>query len=282
MRFEPDRLGIMCHLGSTEASARAVLRSARRAGFRRAQVNFPWDQVKDAFLRGLPGWLSEEGIEAPVLSAYVNCVEPANILMATRAEDFDRAIEYAPRIGATHLVAWTGGYGRDLMTADPRNFRPEASEGIRRFLGLRGRRLAALGLTLALETYNTLACPTANLLRSLCEGLPRVTAVIDPPNLIPIADYERRDEAMRTMFQLLLPKAGVVHCKDFRLRAGARQYELPGPLAGELNYGLFAEEIRKLPPTVPVIAEHVGPEEFAATRQKLLPVLVGSGGVGRG
>jgi hypothetical protein len=74
------------------------------------------------------------------------------------------------------------------------------------------------------------------------------------------------------MFRALRGRIALVHLKDFRLAAGGQSYELPGPLAGELNYPLFAELIRTLPPGVPAVAEHIGPAEFRAVREKLLPL----------
>ncbi len=271
--WSDERLGVVCHLGRTEAAARKVLAAARDAGYRRVQADFPWNEVSETFLRSLLALLKEAGIEAPVLSAYVNCVDPARVIMSTRASDFAHALDYAGTLGSTHLVAWTGGYGAGLMTADPRNLQPAASEAILRFLELHLKKLEANRFTLALETYNTLACPDAPSLRRLLRRLPPcVTALMDPPNLIPIARYAQRDEVLQEMMRLLRGRIGVVHLKDFRLPSGAAQYDLPGPMMGELNYPVYAAEILKLPVGVPIIAEHLEPGQFAAARARLLPV----------
>jgi hypothetical protein len=42
-----DRLGLSCQLGADEASARRSLAAASAAGFRRAQVGFPWSGVAE-------------------------------------------------------------------------------------------------------------------------------------------------------------------------------------------------------------------------------------------
>jgi len=36
-----------------------------------------------------------------------------------------------------------------------------------------------------------------------------------------------------------------------------------------MNYGLFVQLVRRLPPDIPAIAEHIGPGQFAATRREL-------------
>lgn len=269
-----DRLGVMCQLPPDEAGARKVLGAARDAGFRRVQINFPWTRVAADYLRSLPSWLKDANLAAGVLSAYVNCADPPNVIMETRAGDFDRALDYAPEVGASRLVAWTGGYGKSLMTSDPRNFTREAQDAIVRFLEPRLKRLEASRLTLALETYVTLACPDARALRTLLDRLPRpVTAVLDPPNLTPIGRYAARDEELRAMFEALQGRTGVVHLKDFRLNPDGKTYALPGPLAGEMNYPLFLKLCAALPADTPLIAEHIAPAEFASTRAKLLPLL---------
>jgi sugar phosphate isomerase/epimerase len=270
---DADRLGIMCQFEPEEKAARNVLAAARQAGFRRAQIFFAWDRASESFLRALPGWLAAEDVRADVLSAYVNCVSPETVLMNARAGDMDRAIELAPSIGAARLVAWTGGYGRGLMTPDPQNAKSEALDAICRFLEPRLERLEANRLTLALETYITLACPDASVLRRLLDRLPpSVTAVLAPPNLTPVERYSERDAAMREIARVLDGRIGVVHLKDFRLAKDGRSYELPGPLGGEMNYPLFIEQIRRLPADIPWIAEHLAPGDFASARMKMLPL----------
>ena len=271
-----ERLGVMCQLGSQESEAPHGLEAARQAGFRRVMVNFAWDRVNAGFLRSLPGWLRANELRCEALGAYVNCVSPGTVLMSTRAEDFVRALSYAGELGCRRLVAWTGSHVADLMQADPRNFNQESEDALVRFLEPQCERLSAARLTLCLESYITLACPDAMSLRRVLNRLPEsVTAVLDPPNLTPVARFQQRDEVLREMVRTLSGRIGIVHMKDFRLAAGAQGYELPGPQMGEMNYPLFAQLVRGLPADIPVVAEHIAPSEFGATRRKLLPLFVG-------
>jgi len=268
-----DRLGVVCQLAASEKPAREVLGAARQAGFRGIQVFFPWVKIDNAFLKGLPSWVRAEGLRCEVLSAYVNCVDPAIVLMNARAEDFPRALEYAGELGCSRLVAWTGGYAPNLMKADERNFARGAEDAIIRFFEPHLRRLEQARLEVALESYITLACPDAPSMRRLLDRLPStVGAVLDPPNLTPPARYPERDRVLREMVRVLRGRITVVHLKDFKLARDGGSYELPGPLMGEMNYPLFVDEIRALPEPIPVIAEHVGPVNFGETRRKLLPI----------
>ena len=265
----PARLGIMCQLIATEEASRQTLAAAAQAGFHRIQVNFPWNRVDAAYLKALPVWIRAEGLRSDVLGVYVNCASPETVLMATRREDFARAFDFAGELGARHLTAWTGSFSAELMKADPRNVAPGAAEGILRFLDPWLPKLESARLTLALETYITLVCPDANSLRKLLDRLPPcVGAVLDPPNLTPIAHYAERDPVLREMFLTLRGRIAVVHMKDFRL-AGDR-YDLPGPLMGEMNYPLFLRNVAALPADVPLVAEHLQPAQFAEARRQLL------------
>jgi len=269
-----ERLGVVCQVSADEAASRATLRAAREAGFTRVQLQFSWVKADDAFLRALPGWLKQEGLAAEVVGAYVNCVSPSNVLMDCRRQDLIRAIDFAGFMGAHRIVAWTGGYGKGLMTPDPRNWTREAEDAICRFLEPYHPRIENARLMLALETYITLACPDAPSLARLLKRLPKTTgAVLDPPNMTPIARYAQRDKVLKDMFGELKNRIALVHFKDFRLDAGGQSYQLPGPLKGETNYRLFAELVAKLPPQTPLIAEHLNPSEFAAARSQLLPLL---------
>lgn len=269
----PERLAVMCQLGSKAETARKVIAAAREAGFRRVMVNFDWTAAEPALVEGLPGWLREAGLACDALGAYVNCVEPAAVLMGTRAQDFARAIAYAGELRCTRLVAWTGSHTPDLMKPDARNWARASEDAIVRFLDPHLGELQRARVRAALETYVTLACPDAPSLARLLRRLPRsIGAVMDPPNLTPVARYDQRDQVMREMFEELRGRIAVVHLKDFRLRDREAGYELPGPLAGEMNYKLYAELIRTLPRETPIVAEHIGPEEFREVREKLLPL----------
>ncbi len=275
--FAPDpieeRLGIFCMLGAAEASARPVLAAARAAGFRRVQIQFPWPRVDETYLRSLPRWLAAEGLRAEAVGAYVNCCQPSNVIMDCRAEDLPRALDLAGALGSRCLVAWTGGYGSDLMKTDPRNFQPAATDAIARFLETWAPQLEKRRLTLALETYITLACPDAGSLAALLRRLSgSVGAVLDPPNLTPIHRFPQRDQELRSIMGTLLDRVALVHLKDFRLAPSGTEYELPGPLEGQMNYPLFAELILQLPGGTPIIAEHLPPDRFAQARRKLLPL----------
>lgn len=268
----PERLGIMCQLSGAEPQPRKVLAAARAAGFVDIQVNFPWDKVDAPFLNELPGWIRAEGLRCRAVGAYVNCLRPETVIMNTRRDDFPKALDYAARLGATHAVAWTGGWLPDLMKADRRNYAPEAHDAILGFLDPYLKRLEQNRLTLALESYITLACPDAPSLRRLLDRLPKtVGAVLDPPNLTPPSRYEDRDQVLREMFETLAGRIVLVHCKDFRLRPGGA-YDLPGPLLGAMNYRRFRKAIESLPDGIPVIAEHLDPGQFAEARRRLLAV----------
>jgi sugar phosphate isomerase/epimerase len=269
-----ERLGIAIQLTTDETASRNLLRTVREAGYTRAQLQFPWSTVGDDFLGALPRWLKEEGVVGDVVGAYVNCASPSNVLMDCRRRDLIRAIDFAGFIGAHIIVAWTGGYGKGLMTSDPRNFTREAEDAICRFLEPYHIRIENARLKLALETYITLVCPDAPSLARLLKRLPKSTgAVLDPPNLTPIARYGQRDRALKQMFSELGNRIALVHFKDFRLAPDGASYQLPGPLKGEMNYRLFAEQVAKLPEETPLIAEHLKPPEFAAARKELLPLL---------
>jgi sugar phosphate isomerase/epimerase len=274
----PARLGIMCLLTATEEASRQTLAAAAQAGFHRIQVNFPWNRVDAAYLKTLPGWIRAEGLRCDVLGAYVNCASPDMVMMATRREDFARALDYAGELEARRLTAWTGSFSAELMKADPRNAAPAGAEGIVRFLDPWLPKLESARLTLALETYITLVCPDADSLRKLLDRLsPRVGAVLDPPNLTPIARYAERDAVLREMILTLRGRVAVVHMKDFRLAQGDR-YDLPGPLMGAMNYPLFLRNVAALPGDVPLIAEHLQPPQFAEARRQLLALASSSRG----
>jgi hypothetical protein len=104
----------------------------------------------------------------------------------------------------------------------------------------------------------------------LLDRLPAfITAVLDPPNLTPIARYAERDRVLIELCNQLEGRIGVVHLKDFRLATDGASYDLPGPLKGEMNYPLLVSQIGRLPSDIPWIAEHLSPAEFASAHENL-------------
>jgi sugar phosphate isomerase/epimerase len=172
------------------------------------------------------------------------------------------------------MVAWTGGFSANMAVADPRNFGPEAEDSICRFVSAYIRSLESAGVTLALENYITLACPDAISLRRTLNRLPPcIGAVLDPPNLTPVARFAERDTVLREMVTTLAGRITIVHLKDFRLNPAGDGYVLPPALDGKMNYPLFAHEIlSQIAPDVPLIAEHAAPAQFGALRTRLLRV----------
>jgi hypothetical protein len=129
-------------------------------------------------------------------------------------------------------------------------------------------------LKLALETYISLVCPDAPSLAAPAQA-PAEVYRRGPRSAQPHAHarYGQRDRALKQMFSELGNRIALVHFKDFRLAPDGASYQLPGPLKGEMNYRLFAEQVAKLPEETPLIAEHLKPPEFAAARKELLPLL---------
>jgi sugar phosphate isomerase/epimerase len=191
--------------------------------------------------------------------------------MDARPEHLARAIELAGDLDCRCLVAWTGGYSANMAVADTRNWLPQAEDAICRFLSPYTLPLERSNLVLALESYITLACPDAPSLRRTLNRLPScIGAVLDPPNLTPVARYAERDQVLREMVATLRGRIAIVHMKDFRLNPAGDGYVLPGPLEGEMNYPLFLNEALTVPASVPLIAEHVGSAHFADMRSRLL------------
>lgn len=272
-KWDGGRLGIMCQVGTDEASTRTVLAAAAAAGFSRGQINFPWAKADPRYLSSLPSWLKAEGLKVDALGAYVNCCHPETDMNQCGPAEFAKAIEYAATAGCRRLVAWTGGYSTRLHEPEPRNQQPAAVDAVVRFVERYVSRLEDARLTLALEQYINMVCPDAGTLAALLRRLPTcVTAVLDPPNLTPVRLFSQRDQVLVEMMAILRDRIGVVHLKDFRPAPGAKRYDLPGPMGGEMNYPLFTRQILDLPETVPLVVEHIKPEQFAETRRKLLAV----------
>jgi sugar phosphate isomerase/epimerase len=269
-----DRLGIVCPSSASEVETRKALAAARTAGFRSVQVGAPWANVNAAYWTSLPSWVESEGLRVEALGAYVNCCHPESVIMGCRREDFPTVLELAARMRTRRVVAWTGGYGKGSRDFVPANLTTAAEDDACRFIEGHVKRLEQHGLTLALETLYTMMCPDGASLARLLRRLPAcVGAVLDIASMIPVARYNERDQVLRETVSVLKNRVAMVHLKDLRLRPDGKHYDFPGPMDGELNYGLCASQLKLLPPDVPFLAEHLKLDEFPAARRRLLALL---------
>jgi len=254
------------------AELRASLRRARDVGFTAVQlwVRYPADEAEWAAIGSA---LADLGLAAVALGGYANPLHPDPEERAAGLAALRATIAWAPGLGATTVVTWSGTRNPAMFDDHPENGSPAAWSELVEHLREAGGWASEAGVTVALEPFHNHVASTPERLRDLLAeaGSPAVGAVMDPPNFLKAEAIEEVNDRMPAMFAALAGRIALVHAKDIdRPRSGSEPFLnsgvlLPHPGAGLMDYARYARLVREHYDG-PVVVEHVTAETMAPAR----------------
>jgi sugar phosphate isomerase/epimerase len=210
------------------------------------------------------------GLDLAAVSGYANPLRPELAPMGSTVEQLADLIELLPLLDARRVVSWSGTYGEAIGDDHPDNRGDAAWEALRRHVDELSPLLEEADGLLVLEPFFAHTLSTPERAAALCRELasPYLRLVLDPPNLLPPADWPRQAELLPAMVAALAPFVGLVHLKDMRLRDGA--LDMPGPGQGALDYHALLAAIATAELSAPLIVEHVTLDQATAARRFVL------------
>ncbi|NLC58441.1 MAG: sugar phosphate isomerase/epimerase [Armatimonadetes bacterium] len=251
------QLGVMlwCHTLS-DLQRKAGLAAA--AGYRYCQVTFLWAVTTGEAVVAADTAL-QQGVEIVAFGAYANLLRPGEETFGgTRLQTVYDLIEALHTVGCRRIALWSGSYGRHVEDAVPANWTPQARAVALAEARSLATRLRSHAGYLCLEPFHThvlrTAAEYAAFARAVDDDVGRV--VLDPPNLIPAAEYDRLPERLPAIVQTLAPVTGLIHLKDLSRRADG-SLARPGPGHGTIDYAHFLSLIAAHGIAAPAIIESV-------------------------
>ena len=210
------------------------------------------------------------GLDLAAVSGYANPLRPELAPMGSTVEQLAGLIELLPLLDARRVVSWSGTYADGITDAHPDNQGDAAWEALRRHVDELNPLLEDADGLLVLEPFFAHVLNTPERAAAFCRELasPYVRLVLDPPNLLPPAEWGRQAELIPALVATLAPFVGLVHLKDMRLRDGT--LDMPGPGQGELDYRTLLAALARAELSAPLIIEHVGLNQAAAARNFVL------------
>jgi sugar phosphate isomerase/epimerase len=207
----------------------------------------------------------ESDIVIAEVGAWSNPLSQDNKIRREAREFCKRQLELAERIGAVCCVniagslgaKWDGPCAEDLTAAAFARIVESVQEIVDSVQPERA--------VYTLETMPWMYPDSPQSYLELMQAIDRksVAAHLDPVNLIncPVR-YFHNAEFLRECFALLGPQIVGVHAKDILLRENLTVHlDEVRPGLGGLDYGVFLEEMRALPPDTPFMLEHLPSEE---------------------
>jgi sugar phosphate isomerase/epimerase len=223
-----------------------------------------------ALARRLSRACAGSGLDLAAVSGYANPLRPELAPMGSTVEQLAGLVALLPLLDCRRVVSWSGTYGDGVGDAHPDNLGDAAWEALLRHVDELSPLLEETDGLLVLEPFFAHVLNTPERAAALCRELasPYVRLVLDPPNLLPPADWGRQAELLPAIVATLAPFVGLVHLKDMRLRDGA--LDMPGPGQGVLDYRALLAAVARAELSAPMVVEHVSLDHAAAARQFVL------------
>jgi sugar phosphate isomerase/epimerase len=268
------RLGVGLELPSDDPQE--VARAYVEAGYA-AAVCPPVSLEQPERMRAIREAFARHDVMLAEIGVWNNMLDPDPGRRAANVDANIRALALGDELGVQCCVNISGSFHpRQWDGPHPRNLSEEAFEltveNVRRIVdAVRPKRTRY-----TLETMPWTIPDSIESYLGLIEAIdrPMFGVHLDPVNLINCpARYYGNAEFLRQCFAELGPWIVSCHGKDIVMQERLTVHlDEVRPGRGALDYGVFLQELSRLPGDVPLILEHLAQEEYAAAREYVVGV----------
>ena len=213
---------------------------------------FAYGQYSDEYARQIKDQLGDRKIA--VLGSYINPSSPDDDTLRGEIAKFKEKIKYAKVLNPIAVGTETGKYIPEKTHTEEAYLR--VRESIRQIV----KEAEAKGVNVGIEGVHLFVIDTPKIMKRLVDdiGSDRLKVIFDPCNYINIDNYQKQDEMICELFDLLHDRVVCLHLKDFNVADG----RIVGARVGEglLNYPLIFKKMREYSLDLPCICENVNEE----------------------
>lgn len=206
--------------------------------------------------------LENHGIEIAALAAYTNLVDPNEERKEQKIRRMERLIELCHDYGTSYVATETGSMNPTSEWDDyPENHTPQAMEKMLAVLARLIEKAKECGVTILIEGYvNNVIATTEEAVQLVNQfGDSNLGFVLDPFNYMKQEDLDQQEAALQRVFQGLGSLSRIAHAKDvIYTDAGI---DTPKVGSGCLQWHFYADMLRRYRPDLPLILEHLNPED---------------------
>ena len=211
-----------------------------------------------------------ETMKIAVLGSYLNLSSSNPDELKTALSKFKEKIKYASILKPLVVGSETGFYG-DVMS-DESNNTEEAYNHLLKNVREIVAEAEKYNVNIGLEGVHCFVINTPEKMARLIRDIdsPNVKVIFDPVNYINIHNYEKQDDMINQMFELLSDKIVVFHAKDFIVENEIIKNVIPGE--GMLNYKLIFDKFKEYGLDIPIISEEISESDAAKAFENLAEV----------
>lgn len=211
--------------------------------------------------------LEDQGLTVAALAGYTNLVDPDPERRARGLRRFESLLDVCHEFGTPYVATETGSLHpsspwEDYAANHTPAARAELLEVLRRLL----ERARARGATILIEGYvNNVVATTEEASALIADlGGEGLGFVLDPFNYFTREDVERPRAALERIFAAVARRAPIAHAKD--VVYGPKGIDTPRAGQGRMEWAAYADMLRRHAPTIPLLLEHLRPEQVAECR----------------
>lgn len=208
-------------------------------------------------------------INIAVLGSYINPSNPDDDALKSEIEKFKEKIKYASILNPIAVGTETGKYIDGLTNSE------EAYQRVLKTMRALVPEAEKHGVSIGIEGVSVYVINTPQRMKRLVDDLDSssVKVIFDPVNYINIDNYQKQDEMIGEMFDLLADKICAIHLKDFVVEDN--KIKPVSITEGILNYKLILQKVKEYGIDVPLISEGYTDSEAVVAFEKLNEILIG-------
>ena len=218
---------------------------------------FGYGQYSEEYAKKIKQQLGDRRVA--ILGSYINPSNPDDEALRYDIARFKEKIQYAKTLCPIAVGTETGTYIAGKTNTE---------EAYQRVLGT-VRELVAeaerCGVNVGIEGVHLYVINTPKTMKRLNDEVnsENIKVIFDPMNYINDENYERQDEMICELFDLLHDKVIALHAKDFKIVDGHVRFTPPFK-DGLLNYPLIFKKMAEYGLDIPIITEEID-ESTAST-----------------
>lgn len=251
----------------------AFARAHRAFGYSAAYVPVALIGADDQTLAAWEKAFSEHDVTLAEVGIWRNLIDPDPDKRRAELDYAAQCLALADAVGARCAVSFIGSFAPGTRHGlDARNLGPQAIEAavetVRYLIDTVKPKRARFALEMMQATIPDSADSYLELIRAI--DRPEFAAHLDPVNLVMTPrTYFDTGALIRECFQKLGPWIVSCHAKDITLHETAALHLDEVQIGeGNLDYRTYLTELARLP-DVPLLLEHLKPEEYALARDRI-------------